>query len=211
MPLDAAPIRFGSWMGGDRDGNPNVTAAVTEEVCLLARWQAADLYLREVERLHDELSMTRASAELASRVGNAAEPYRALLKEVLARLHATRETCESGLRVLHGKAPQPVPRRGDHRPPGAADRTAPPYTDPHELWGPLALCYRSLQETGGGRHRRRAAAGRAAPAGGAGAVAVASWTSARSPRSTPGRWTPSPARWGWAATSPGRRRNGWRS
>jgi phosphoenolpyruvate carboxylase len=150
LPLDAAPIRFGSWMGGDRDGNPNVTAAVTEEVCLLARWQAADLYLREVERLHDELSMTRASDELAVRVGDRAEPYRALLKEVLARLHATRETCESGLRVLHGKAPQPVPRRGDHRPPGAADRTAPPYTDPHELWGPLALCYRSLHETGGG-------------------------------------------------------------
>ncbi len=55
--------------GGDRDGNPNVTAAVTEEVCLLARWQAADLYLREVERLHDELSMTRASDELAAARG----------------------------------------------------------------------------------------------------------------------------------------------
>ena len=122
LPLDAAPIRFGSWMGGDRDGNPNVTAAVTEEVCLLARWQAADLYLREVERLHDELSMTRASDELAARVGDAAEPYRALLKEVLARLHATRETCESGLRVLHGKgAAAGAPARG----PPAAGRGRP--------------------------------------------------------------------------------------
>lgn len=42
-------------------GNPNVTAAVTAEVLLLARWQAAELYVADLEKLKDELSVTKAS------------------------------------------------------------------------------------------------------------------------------------------------------
>ena len=69
LPLEAAPIRFASWMGGDRDGNPNVTAPVTREVLLLARWMAADLYLRDVDHLAAELSMQQASAGVAGQGG----------------------------------------------------------------------------------------------------------------------------------------------
>jgi phosphoenolpyruvate carboxylase len=52
-------------MGGDRDGNPNVTAKVTRDVSYLARWIAADLYLREVDGLRFELSMSSCSDKLA--------------------------------------------------------------------------------------------------------------------------------------------------
>eukprot|EP00245_Coleochaete_scutata_P002535 TRINITY_DN13429_c0_g1_i2.p1 TRINITY_DN13429_c0_g1~~TRINITY_DN13429_c0_g1_i2.p1 ORF type:complete len:1088 (+),score=218.89 TRINITY_DN13429_c0_g1_i2:195-3458(+) len=65
LPLEATPIRFGSWMGGDRDGNPNVTAKVTRDVSYLARWIAADLYLREIDSLRFELSMNTCSPELS--------------------------------------------------------------------------------------------------------------------------------------------------
>ncbi|KAF6160865.1 hypothetical protein GIB67_041919, partial [Kingdonia uniflora] len=61
LPLTCTPITFGSWMGGDRDGNPNVTAKVTRDVSLLSRWMAIDLYIREVDSLRFELSMNRCS------------------------------------------------------------------------------------------------------------------------------------------------------
>ncbi len=57
LPPHASPVQIGSWMGGDRDGNPNVTAHVTREVCLLARSMAADLFARDMATLHVELSM----------------------------------------------------------------------------------------------------------------------------------------------------------
>jgi len=65
LPLTSTPIKFGSWIGGDRDGNPNVTAKVTRDVCFLARWIAADLYLREIDGLRFELSMMTCSQKLA--------------------------------------------------------------------------------------------------------------------------------------------------
>ncbi|QHN78782.1 Phosphoenolpyruvate carboxylase [Arachis hypogaea] len=65
LPLTCTPIKFGSWMGGDRDGNPNVTAKVTKDVSLLSRWMAIDLYIREVDSLRFELSMNQCSESLS--------------------------------------------------------------------------------------------------------------------------------------------------
>jgi len=125
LPLDASPIRFASWMGGDRDGNPNVTAAVTREVLLLARSTAADLFLRDVDGLITTLSMQTASDELLEQSGKTAEPYRALLKQLRDRLQATRDWARRAI---------------EH------DQPAPPEVlqDNRELREPLELCYRSL-------------------------------------------------------------------
>ncbi|MBG6287479.1 phosphoenolpyruvate carboxylase [Pseudomonas nitroreducens] len=127
LPLESAPIRFASWMGGDRDGNPNVTAAITREVLLLARWMAADLYLRDVDSLAADLSMQQASEELRAEVGELAEPYRALLKQLRERLRATRAWAE---RAIH---------TGEE--PGSEV-----LQDNRELLEPLQLCHRSLHD-----------------------------------------------------------------
>ncbi|MEM1229813.1 MAG: phosphoenolpyruvate carboxylase [Pseudomonadota bacterium] len=129
LPLTAAPVRFLSWMGGDRDGNPNVTAAVTAEVLLLARWKAADLYLGDISRLIEELSMTRCSDALAAAADGAGEPYRAVLKEVRALLRTTLAHLEAALD-------------------GAPLDPATILQDEAQLFEPLKLCYDSLMTCG---------------------------------------------------------------
>ena len=97
LPLEAAPVTFGSWIGGDRDGNPHVTPEVTRRACLLARWVAASLYLQEIEALRSELSINAATVELQAAAGTAREPYRALLRIVRERLRTTRAWVEGSL------------------------------------------------------------------------------------------------------------------
>src|SRR5262245_26676444 len=89
LPLEIAPIRFGSWIGGDRDGNPSVTPDVTRRACLMARWTALSLYAKEIEALRFELSMSDATPELRARASNAHEPYRAVLRGLQQRLEFT--------------------------------------------------------------------------------------------------------------------------
>jgi phosphoenolpyruvate carboxylase len=127
LPLKACPIRFSSWMGGDRDGNPNVTSQVTQKVCLLARWVAADLYYREVNELSAVLSMNTCSQEMRMQVGETNEPYRALLRPLKEKLLETRRWIEDKLNNRISPVIKPMESND-------------------EILEPLLLCYRSLQD-----------------------------------------------------------------
>jgi phosphoenolpyruvate carboxylase len=131
LPLHITPVRFGSWIGGDRDGNPNVTPEVTRRACLLARWVAVTLYLREIAALREELSLTSGTDELRTATAAASEPYRELLRGVHARLIVTRTWIESSLRADE-----------DQPPPQDA------YLDSEQILAPLSLCRRALEQTG---------------------------------------------------------------
>ena len=52
-------LRYGSWIGGDRDGNPFVTASVTEEALREQKLLALRLYQRAIDRMHGHLSTAR--------------------------------------------------------------------------------------------------------------------------------------------------------
>ena len=117
------PLRFGSWIGGDRDGNPYVTAEVTREVLQLQAETAVDLAIDVVSELIGDLSISsemtgedeelRASieADLAfeSEVDEVQqrmfeqEPYRLKLGTMRGKLKATGERIRTGEPHVHGK------------------------------------------------------------------------------------------------------------
>ncbi|WP_158141359.1 phosphoenolpyruvate carboxylase [Vibrio furnissii] len=132
LPIDARPVHFSSWMGGDRDGNPFVTHSITREVMLLSRWKAADLYLGDISELVAELSMTKCNDTLRELAGEEEhEPYRAVLKRV-------RSLLQESLDILDAKI---------H---GQKLAVKAPLQNISQLWDPLYACYQSLHECGMG-------------------------------------------------------------
>ena len=115
------PVRFGSWIGGDRDGNPYVTPAVTREVLKLQHQHAIKLALGMIDVLVSRLSSSTVIVEvnpeletslardldnlpgLDPRVKelNVAEPYRLKLTCIKAKLLNTQK------RVLAGTPHEP--------------------------------------------------------------------------------------------------------
>ncbi|MEY9775124.1 phosphoenolpyruvate carboxylase [Arthrobacter sp. MW3 TE3886] len=121
LPPQKAPIRFGSWIGGDRDGNPNVTAAVTREILQIQNQHAVRISIGLIDGLISILSNSTALAgadqelldsidvDLGNLPGldrrvlelNAQEPYRLKLTCIKAKLINT------GRRVAAGSAHEP--------------------------------------------------------------------------------------------------------
>ncbi|MGZ8814294.1 MAG: phosphoenolpyruvate carboxylase [Mycobacterium sp.] len=92
-------LRPGSWIGGDRDGNPNVTAEVVRLATSSAAYTALDHYFTELTALEEELSMSArlvnvsdaldALADQCDEPARADEPYRRALRVIHARLTTT--------------------------------------------------------------------------------------------------------------------------
>ncbi|PJF33979.1 MAG: phosphoenolpyruvate carboxylase, partial [Candidatus Thermofonsia Clade 1 bacterium] len=108
-------LRYASWIGGDRDGNPNVTADVTLETLATMRAAARDLYLREIaflrEHLTQSIDLVSVSEALRNALPNAhvhpkypGELYRQFLDVIHARLsndyYATTADLLSDLRLI---------------------------------------------------------------------------------------------------------------
>lgn len=118
-----APIRFGSWIGGDRDGNPNVTAAVTREILQIQNQSAIRISIGMIDELISILSNSTALAgadeallksideDLKRLPGldkrvlelNAQEPYRLKLTCIKAKLINTGKRVAANSNHEHGR------------------------------------------------------------------------------------------------------------
>jgi phosphoenolpyruvate carboxylase len=144
LPVDARLLRFGSWIGGDRDGNPNVTPETTRDVLDLQAVHGLRMLQAKVDGVRRSLSVSErvsdVSAEVRERTDallpglpevepryrrlNAEEPYRLFLTCMHVRLRLTEKRIQSGQR---------------HRP--GRD-----YRDDTELLDDLLLLHRSVVE-----------------------------------------------------------------
>ncbi len=97
LPKNFNPIEFGSWMGGDRDGNPFVTSEVTKRVILLSRWEAAKLYEKSLTKLIRSYSMEKCSNKILKTTGKTFEPYRVYLRPLRDKLRRTHSEIEQYL------------------------------------------------------------------------------------------------------------------
>jgi phosphoenolpyruvate carboxylase len=77
-------LKFGSWVGGDMDGNPNVTATTILETLVAQRHAIIRCYLREVKQLGRYLSQTRHEAVIFGQLEERLEGYGREFPEVLA-------------------------------------------------------------------------------------------------------------------------------
>ncbi len=133
-------LRPGSWIGGDRDGNPNVTADVVRLATGSAAYTALGHYTAQLTALEQELSMSArlvavtdelaALAQDCDEPSRADEPYRRALRVIRARLSAT------AVSIL------------DDEPANLLDLGLPPYAAPGELLADLDTVGASLRANG---------------------------------------------------------------
>lgn len=147
-------LRLGTWIGGDRDGNPNVTAATLEYALARASETVLSSYLDQLHQLGADLSIsselssvTPALAALADASGDDGvarrdEPYRRAVAGIYARLSAT----YAGIT--------------GHEPPRRARVTGAPYATADELMRDLNVIQDALAADGDGGLGRGGAIGR---------------------------------------------------
>jgi phosphoenolpyruvate carboxylase len=148
LDVAAVPLRFGSWVGGDRDGNPNVTAGVTAEVLTMQHDHGLRMLIALIEELSAALSPSDRIVETSDELGeslerdrqlhpevwerfsrlSAGEPYRLKCAFIHARLLATRQA------VVDGQA----------------FASSAGYTEPSELVADLQIIHDSLDAHRGG-------------------------------------------------------------
>jgi phosphoenolpyruvate carboxylase len=133
-------LRPGSWIGGDRDGNPNVTADVVRLATGSAAYTALNHYTAELTALEQELSMSSRLVAVTDDLGALAaacdEPARG------------DEPYRRALRVIHGRLTATAAHILDQEPDNLLDLGLAPYSTPGEMLADLDIVDASLRANG---------------------------------------------------------------
>jgi phosphoenolpyruvate carboxylase len=147
-PAAGAPIRFGTWVGGDRDGNPSVTPDVTLEVLEMQHDRGLRDLITAIEGVAEELSTSARIQAISTEMETSLEHDRGLLPDVWQRFRRLNEgepyrlkcayihqrLINTRHRILEGARPTPGIE----------------YSGPEELMADLDLITRSLEQNKGG-------------------------------------------------------------
>ena len=138
-----SPIRFGTWVGGDRDGNPNVTAQTTREALSLYNLRALRRLRDKIRTLATELGQSTRIIEISAELQNSLELDRAQLPDVYKEYIRLDEEEPYRLKCAY------MYQRIVHQLESAADWSpirGPAYANPDELLADLHIMRRSLEQ-----------------------------------------------------------------
>ena len=140
------PFRFGTWVGGDRDGNPNVTPEVTREVIRLNNLRALRLLRDAVRKVASELSQSTNIVEVSGELLESMKRDRAEMPQVYDRYQKLNADEPYRLKCgyIFERIENGLARALDWE--EASDRV---YTDPGQLLDDLTMMKRSLIANGG--------------------------------------------------------------
>ncbi|MGF1667168.1 MAG: phosphoenolpyruvate carboxylase [Acidimicrobiia bacterium] len=142
-----APIRFGTWVGGDRDGNPNITPGVTMHVLEMQHEHGLRKLIEQVEEVAEELSTSTRIAAVTAGLAAGLEEDRELLPDVWQRFHRLNagEPYRLKCAYIHQRLLNTRKRitEGSRHVPGRD------YAEPSELLADIALLRSSLEENAG--------------------------------------------------------------
>lgn len=142
LPPDELPIRFGTWVGGDRDGNPNVTPQITAQVLAIQHEHGLRNLIKAVEDLAAELSVSGRLIGTTPELEGSLQEDRAALPEVYSRFGElnAREAYRLKLAFIHQRLRNTRSRLED----GSIHEPGSDYAGSDELMAELRLIYDSL-------------------------------------------------------------------
>lgn len=143
-----SPIRFGSWVGGDRDGNPFVTSAVTMDIVALQHDHAMRNLISAIERLAADLSTSSRIRNVNDELIESLERDREEMPEVFERFGQldVEEPYRLKLAYIHQRLINTRERASTD----GSDEATSGYRAVGELLDALGIIYRSLADNRGG-------------------------------------------------------------